>query len=264
MDCVELDNPVTEEAEGAAEHFGMFARALLDGPRAWARPEDLAVALGWEPAEVDRIATGLEAAGLVDRWNECWTLSPLGASRLGVTLVADDVLELYRWSVSSVSARTRRPSHRQIRRTELHDYYLRQRPDPRTLRPNIAASRAERVTRRRWSRRDEVPKPSIILWGHGLLPWEEIRRAPRPQLRCRTCQISLPGRKKVLAAVCNCGLGRRHQFYLEHCPGCHGKPLRPSMYCLRCDRWGMDRYFAKRQRQIRRPAFRRWHYARTG
>jgi hypothetical protein len=262
MICLpELDPVATEDAEGAAEHFASFARALLDGPRAWARPEDLAVALGWEPAEVDRIATGLEAAGLVDRWNECWTLSPLGASRLGVTLVADDVLELYRWSVSSVSARTRRPSHRQIRRTELHDYYLRQRPDPRTLRPDIAASRAERVTRRRWSRRDEVPKPSIILWGKGLLPWEEVRRRQRPELRCRSCRTGRRRHHKlILPALCDCGLGHRPRPNLEYCPGCHGKPLRPSMYCLRCDRWGMDGYFASHR--VRRPIY--WRHPAAG
>jgi hypothetical protein len=259
MNCA-LD--VDGDGGGMADLFGRFARALLEGPRAWAAPQELAAALGWTEEDLDRIALELEAAGLVDRWNDCLTLSPLGASRLGLHLVADDVLELYRWSTVSASARSRRPGQRAREHTERYDRRLGRFVDPRALAPDQIAMRAERATSRRWHSRDLCPKPAIILWGHGLLPWEEFRRSPRPELRCRSCRIPPLGRKQVLAALCACGLGHRPRPNLQFCPGCHGRPLRPSMYCLRCDRWGLDGYFARRQ--VRGPARRRRRYARAG
>jgi hypothetical protein len=224
----------------------------MDGPRAWARPEELATALGWEPADVDRIATGLEAAGLVDRWNENVTLSPLGASRLGIHLVANERLELYRWSSDSASARSRRPSHRAIRRMHDHDWSVQQIADPGALEAQDIALRAEKRVRRR-AVRDDCPFPVIILWGNGLLVWDELNRQDRPELRCRSCRPRLRRHKQIMAALCGCGLGHRPRPNLQFCPGCHGRPLRPSMYCLRCDRWGLDGYFARKR--IRRPIY---------
>ena len=59
-------------------------------------------------------------------------------------------------------------------------------------------------------RQIDLPLPTLLL-GQNLTPW--------------------PGPEAFALA--------------EVCPACAGAPLRPHMYCLGCDRWGLDEEFAK-------------------
>lgn len=73
-----------------------------------------------------------------------------------------------------------------------------------------------------------LPRPAIVLMG------------------CRPWTDGFPGRVADPARGDHPDLGA---FDPKHgCPGCHGKKLRPSVYCLVCDRWGLDRIHERQTR----------------
>lgn len=226
--------------------FAAVAGVLIDAPSAWLSEPAIAAMLGAPNAELATAVAGLVAGRLLERWDRpdgaVLTLTALGAKQLGVRLVETADAEVYHWSRDAASVRTRRIGRRSIERTEAHDAALRQLPDRR---PPLPA--------------DDGPKPRVLLWGNGLVPWDELnRRRPRPEVRCRECLPRKRRRKRasaiVIAHCVICGFGVRPRLRLEHCPACHDRRLPASWYCLRCDRWGKDGYFARRLGPKRRKA----------
>lgn len=238
--------------------FETLASALVDSACAWLPEYQLAAIVGSEPRSTELAVAGLVAARLVERWDRpdgsVITLSPLGASQLGLRLVETADGEIYRWTADAVSVRTRRISRAQRRRMDDHAEQLAQVVDKRAVDPADAAAADEellikkplRVPRRPFGE----PRPMVMLWGHGLWPWHEDRSGPRPSVHCRECAPKPRKRKGAAAIVVSacraCGLGMRRRARPGVCPGCRGRKLSPATYCLRCDRWGLDGYFARR------------------
>ena len=188
--------------------------ALLEAPVAWRTPAQLAVAIRLGDDEATDLLCDLELAGwLVVRDAEpgpLVTLSPLAAARLRIRLVEVGQGETPRWA----SDDERDPPVRRSappcagNQAATLDRVVAQTPSPA-----LAAERSERaealarypraeVTRA--DRPDFLPRPGILI-GLGLSPW------PGP-----------------------------HAEPVDFCPACGGQTLPPRMYCLYCDRWGLD------------------------
>jgi hypothetical protein len=187
--------------------------ALIKGPVAWMSPADLASAMDLGMEETTDLLASMDCDGWLAAWEResdvVVTLSVIGASRLSLRLVESGHDEVPRW------ARVGDPEP----------------PVPRALgvfrgeraanlelvidssdTPEQAVERAEEASMPRANSSDPrkrafmggLPGPTILV-GTGLSPW------PGP------------------------GLGRK-----ASCPSCGSKRLKPSMYCLYCDRWGLD------------------------
>jgi hypothetical protein len=202
--------------------FVAITSALIDGPGAWQTPRQIAASIGADVEETLDALADLDAAGLVSVWAEhaplVVTLSPLAAQRLGVTLVETRQAEIFHWSRDAVSARSRRrPSARQLRQLEAHERALNEIEDPSQSIDLVVESidREELIRRRRQlkPRIREMPRPSILLTGHPLIPWDEWPHRIRHRVNCRP---------KV-------------------CPVCRDRPLSRSTLCLSCGNWGWDR-----------------------
>lgn len=237
--------------------FEPIAHALCEGPCAWSTPRELAESLGWSVYAIEECLCELINEGLVDIWPDApggpaVTLSSLAAARLGVTLVLTANSDIYKWSFDSASVMPRRPSRTAIERSERHDSNLRSVADPRPEDHAARIDRDERAERRLRSRKplrvEDLPKPTILLTGHGLLEWDEQPRKRRHRLSCGDCTPG-PGRKrrKLEFRSCRCGKYLRMRPFFLACPGCHGRPLSRSTACLRCGRWGWDDVMRKRR-----------------
>jgi hypothetical protein len=232
--------------------FEAVAAALVDARSAWLAEPAIAAALGCAEVELAAAVAGLVAGRLLERWDRpdgpVVTLTGLGAAQLGLRLVELPDSELYRWSADAVSVRTRRISRAQRRRTDDHAELLDQVVDE-AVGPAAAAERSEAIAKPRPDRerrKPPEPRPAILLWGHGLWPWDEVGW-PRPPTWCRACapRFLRRGRVEFASSCRSCGRGRRRPR-LDHCPACRGRRLSPATYCLRCDRWGLDGYFGRR------------------
>ena len=191
--------------------------ALLRARVAWQTPAQLAESLGRDGASATDVLCDLDIAGWIVVWESedgpFVTLSPVGATRLGVHLIEVGFDQTPRWApTSDPGPAPAKPMNvcRGDRAAALEFV-----PDPYDS-PDVAAERAERAGRAAeprsaprspssvLDRRDELPRPSILI-GLGLTPW--------------------PGPGKRAAEVC---------------PACGSRRLQPHMYCLYCDRWGLD------------------------
>jgi len=194
------------------ELFTLVSKALIGAPSAWQTPKQIGQAIGVTVVDAIEILALLERSHLVDFWAShdppVVTLSPLGASRLGVRLVETRRAEIFRWSRESVTARSRKaPSRAQVKATEEHERRL----EAASLDPHDHVAEVDQVLdeqgrrdRRRRRARRELPRPTLLLIGDPLIPWHEIE---------------LPG---------------------PDCPTCGGLELGRSTYCLRCSRWGFE------------------------
>jgi hypothetical protein len=196
--------------------------AVIDAPVAWQTPGMLAAALGWDVDEATDLLCTLDVEGWIVVWETdegpLITLSPLGAERLNVHLVEIGRQEIPRWArpddPTPPLPRAKRVSW-SARNASLHRLIA---PDAA---PEVSAEFSEvsenlRVRARSLglkhripTRVEDLPPPGGFL-GLGPKPW------PGPLAR---------GANAV-------------------CPVCGDQPLSPHLYCLYCDRWGMDEMLA--------------------
>ena len=194
-------------------------RALLEAPLAWQTPAELARSLGGDLEETTDCVATLDAEGWLVAWDGCdgpgpaVTLSAEAASRLDARLVERGPDEMPRWATRDQDdppARRALGVFRGERAASLEMVV-----DPR-MPPDAAMEAAEDAAgrladpdpahARTAARVARMPRPTLLL-GTGLSPW------PGPD-----------------AARASGG----------SCPVCGDRPLKPTMYCLSCDRWGLD------------------------
>ena len=244
--------------------------ALVASRAAWLSPAETALALEIDVQEVDHEIERLRIDGYVDTSTlssavPVFTFSAWGAAVLGYTPTEQGARNVYRWIKCAPDPDP--PRRRKPRRPVLEDepainQVVDERPGP--LETSIARegddARAAEASAR-WERGgtvrpEDVPPPSILLWGHGLWHWTELLapREKRPARDCRECAPSIKKAKrlKVLKAMCRCGRGLRRPPRLDCCTGCKDRPLSKSTLCLRCGRWGWDDFF--RPKSARRRA----------
>ncbi len=197
---------LTGESRGVVE-------ALLAAPVAWQSPIELARALGRDVEETTDLIAALDADGWLAAWDRgaelVVTLSVAAAARLGVRLVEVGADEVPRWARHGDPEPPRPRASGVFRgeRAAMLDLVV----DP-SASVDLAFERAEGFakptdglrTPAAGVRSGVFPLPTLLI-GSGLTPW------PGP------------------------GDGRK-----ASCPGCRSRRLRPSAYCLCCDRWGHD------------------------
>jgi hypothetical protein len=190
--------------------------ALTNGPRAWEPPAALAERLGeGEDRLTDELAT-LDVEGWLEVWERpeglSVTLTAWAAERLGVRLAECGGGLSYRW----VEVGHPEPAAFRARgvaaSAALEDLDLVIDPAPG---PDADLGRfdAECADAKGPA---GLPRPAHLI-GDGLTPWPGPDRGEAPSA----------------------------------CPACLGRKLGPSEYCLRCDRWGLDR---ERPARAPRPA----------
>jgi hypothetical protein len=181
--------------------------AILKAPVAWLTPSDVAGATGLDMEATSEALTTLDLDGWLDVWEPddsgpAVTLSTLAASTLHARLVEVGPDETPRWALAGESDPPRRKAVRVLRSERAAS--LESLVDP-TDPPDVLVERREELARRLPKVPFEgKPRPTLLV-GTGLVPW------PGP------------------------GDGRK-----ASCPACRSKPLQPTMYCLYCDRWGLD------------------------
>jgi hypothetical protein len=186
--------------------------ALVKAPIAWQSPVELALAMERGLEETTELLAILDAEGWLAAWERevdvVVTLSVAGASVLGLKLVESGLDEVPRWAGRGdpEPPRVRASGVFREERAAALDRVV----DPSRSVEEMA-ERAEETLLRAARRRQlagnlptDLPGPTLLL-GLGLIPW------PGP------------------------GDGRK-----ASCPSCGSKRLKPSMYCLYCDRWGLD------------------------
>lgn len=196
------------------------ALALLGAGLAWQTAEELALASG---GDLDATADALARLDL-DGWISVWdrpegpvvTFSPLGAERLGIRLVESGPGEVPRWA-SRGDPEPPAPPAKHVARSA-RSAWLSDLIDPHASAERLAelaeaagTPRAEGEASRgaagTKSDPNGLPRPTVLI-GQGHTPWPG------------------PG---TLA-----------------CPVCSGRPLGSQMYCLNCDRWGLDHLLGPR------------------
>lgn len=201
--------------------------ALIAAPVAWRSPGELASATGLGLERTTDVLADLDAGGWLSAWERpgdlVVTLSVGAASRLDVRIVESGPDETPRW------ARMGQPDppmarsaglFRNERAAALELVADPQRgPGEEAERAEEAAARSAGPSPREPVAAEVLPRPTLLV-GTGLSPW------PGP------------------------GDGRK-----ASCPACRSRRLAPSMYCLCCDRWGLDHLI--RGEPAPRPAVRR-------
>ena len=199
--------------------------ALFEAPRAWRSLAQVAEALGIGVDEATDRLCDLNVGGWVEVWEgdgrggetgPLVTLSPLGAERLGVRLVESSEGRCVRW------ARVGDPEPPAPRATNVcasaRGASLEFVPD-HSPPPDRRAADAERAGAYAATPADpsaakpaprgpapDAPPPSYLV-GLALTPW------PGPAAAADAESV---------------------------CPACGSRRLLPHMYCLYCDRWGLD------------------------
>jgi hypothetical protein len=196
-----------------SEEGRRVVEALVRGPLAWQSPIELASAMGLNLEGITDLLADLDADGWLSPWERegdvLVTLSAGAAARLGVRLVESGRDEAPRWS-SLGNPEPPMPRASGVFRDE-RAAWLELVVDP-TDSPEEALERAEEALERSSipsNPRERVfiaglPLPTLLL-GLGLTPW--------------------PGPGDDRKALC---------------PSCGSRRLGPSVYCLYCDRWGLD------------------------
>lgn len=187
---------------------------LLEGPVAWRSPAEVAKALGRNDSETTDLLSDLNVAGLVAVWETdsgpLVILSALAAERLSARLVEVGPEAIPRWALvgePDPPAPRSKNVCRSARAAALDTVA------DCALWPDAAEEFGERADRFVADRRDSPPAPVLTedwpkpthLIGVSLSPW--------------------PGPSAPVGAGC---------------PACGGRKLGPRMYCLLCDRWGLD------------------------
>jgi hypothetical protein len=187
--------------------------ALIGAPLAWQSPAELASATGLDIETTTDLLASLDADGWLSPWelesDVVVTLSVGAAARLGVRLVESGRDEASRWARAG-DPEPPIPRASGVFRDE-RAASLERVVDPLGS-PEEALERAEEAGERSGAPQgprgrafiEGLPAPTLLV-GIGLTPW------PGP------------------------GDGRK-----ASCRSCGSRRLKPSMYCLYCDRWGLD------------------------
>lgn len=219
--------------------------ALVEGPRAWSTPAQLADLVGATADQVGDELVDLDVAGWLDVTDgpagPIVTLSMDAIRALDVELI--EHMSEYRW----VRSHRRRPNPRALAPA------LEAIPDRDPLADAaLAASYREefdRIQARRRERRgrrglpltpEHAPYPTIFLLGHGLWHWHERDKGPRPSRICSHCEVVRKRHRYLKQDCTHCGRNVRPAPRLEVCTGCKGKDISDSTYCGKCNRWGWD------------------------
>jgi hypothetical protein len=243
-------------------------RALVDSRAEWQTAQEIACALEVDIQEVHHEIARLRTEGYVDLWarapgGPAITFSVWGAATLGYSVIENKVSpDVYRWTKGKPDPdpprRRRRPG---CEDDEVLIMDLVVEPGPGPAEQAIARidgeSRGE-MCAERWRRGlpirpEDVPLPTVILWGHVLWPWEEslAKGETRPPRTCKAC-IPAKKRRKVLKVSCDrCGRGSRPRPKLDVCPACKGRRISRTTFCLRCGRWGWDEFFGGKRARYR-------------
>jgi hypothetical protein len=201
------------------EEWKPVLNALIAAPVAWQSPMEIATALGRDIEETTDVLSAMDEADWISVWDvdqgPLITLSTLAAHRLQVVLVEVGPEDGDpRW----MPAGQRAPKPPKAPNVAASEHYARQdKMFDRELSPEDAAENFESPAVY-CDPRIDLTLPTLLL-GQNLTPW--------------------PGAEAFALA--------------EVCPACGGGPLSPYMYCLGCDRWGLDEKFAKVP-QMWRPA----------
>jgi hypothetical protein len=189
---------------------------LVEAPVAWQSIAQIARALVWGVEETTDLLSDMDVAGWISVWvlepEPLITLSTLAAYHYQVVLVELGPEEFPRWSLAGEPD----PIPPRAKNVASCEYHARQDKllDPGPA-PDLAMEQAEIQARRaaRYRRHlaetcceaDDLPLPCHLL-GQSLTPWPGPPRADGSAL----------------------------------CPVCAGRPLLPHVYCLYCNRWGLD------------------------
>jgi hypothetical protein len=201
---------------------------LVEAPVALQSAEDIARALLWNVEETKDLLCDMDIAGWISVWDTeprlLITLSTLAAHRYQVVLVELGPDEVPRWSLPGQPDPVP-PRAKNVSSCELHATQD-QAPDPNPG-PDLVLERAEELAERAARYREflaatclvkDLPPPCHFL-GQSLTPW------PGPP------QSNLP----------------------QRCPVCADRPLQPHVYCLYCNRWGLDEVLQKLIAQSENP-----------
>jgi hypothetical protein len=190
-----------------------IVEALVKAPLAWQSPSELARAIGRDLEETTDLIAVLDADGWLSAWERqgdvVVTLSVAGASVLELRLVESGRDETPRWAQKGDPEP---PALRASRVFRDDRAAALERVVDHSTTAEEAVEITEAIVRRHPIPANPQTKPAIenlpgptLLVGLGLTPW--------------------PGPDVARKASCPC---------------CGSKRLAPSMYCLYCDRWGLD------------------------
>jgi hypothetical protein len=252
--------------------WGAVLDAIVDAPVAWQTVDDIAASMGAPAAEVGPVVATLELPpySLTSRWDRpdqdetLWTLSPLGAARMGVELVeSDEAVEMLKWSRECVSIRSNRlrPSRAAVERTDDHDAALdqapdRKQPDQRDVieaHDYLSYLLSRVMPRKGVDPLTRLPLPTVCvgLSNPVYLPRDEFsRHNPEvpPRLGWHEFDKAWSGKKRRREPAPDWAEAKRlkRPVAVEHlqggreCPGCRGGRLESYECCPRCARWGLD------------------------
>jgi len=107
-----------------------------------------------------------------------------------------------------------------------------------------------------WSKRREVERPEVL---PGPVSVEVARtaedrdpiRPPEVMLAVEAVERTRTSGRLSRPSVLLTGCRPWAASYRGDCPACLGRPLRPAVYCLRCDRWGLDSVLRRLERGTR-------------
>jgi hypothetical protein len=202
------------------ENWKRILDFLVEAPVAWQSAAAIAEALAWGLDETTDLLADMDVAGWVSVWvvepEPLITLSALAAYHYQVVLVELGPKELPRWSLPGEPAPIppRAKNVASCEQNARQDKIL----DP-GLSPDLAMEQAETEAQRaaRYCRylaatcqAEDLPPPCHLL-GQSFTPW--------------------PGPPQSSGA--------------HRCPVCAGRPLLPHVYCLYCNRWGLDEVLHK-------------------
>jgi hypothetical protein len=207
-----------------SDAWRVVLNALVEAAVAWQSPEEIAGTIECGIEETTDLLCDLDLAGWIEVWDGASgplvTLSPLGAERMGVRLVEIGPDATPRWAPVSDPEPPAPPSTHVCAsgRAASLDFVADSAPEPVEMaaRSERAAAVFRAVAELRVhvlprspnvaGHPDDWPLPSLLL-GVGLTPWPG------------------PGQEPDREATC---------------PVCGSRRLGPHMYCLYCDRWGLD------------------------
>jgi hypothetical protein len=178
-------------------------RTLIAAPVAWQGPAELAEALGWTLEATNDLLADLHVEGWVDIWKR--------ENQLSVTL---STLGAERLGVRLVEY----GPAQSLRWWPIGD------PDPPAPRARNVCSQVESAALEFVLDPHAGPDEEVLAWEEP--PTETQRETwSRPSLLIGVGLTPWPG------PGTNVG---------ESCPACRQQDLAPHMYCLYCDRWGLD------------------------
>lgn len=224
------------------EDWGLILRAIVDGPRAFLPAERIADVVASTCDDVNASLADMQDNGLVAEWPGFgWTLTPFAAESLHVTLREHSMTGRAYWGDPE---RPKRPTLEQRRATKASAEIVDQVPDPGPGPPAIAEAADEAAHWRpvRPFDADRLPRPVIMLTGCAVV-WTE--RAAVVTGKKRPDRIG--ARRFPVASS-----PKHMPIQAGECSACNGSHLQPSMYCLRCDRWGFDGLCAAKRRAAQR------------